>query len=95
MAINASALPALFAASTWQSGGSYLNAGVTKYVASVDGAWVETPESDLFHVTEADFNAIAGATPNGALLTIGGVDQEVMGRRIAGVRYLLISDPEE
>jgi hypothetical protein len=94
MAINASALPALFAASTWQSGGSYLNAGVTKYVASADGAWVETPESDLFHVTEADFIAIAGATPNGSLLTIDGIDQEVMGRRISGVRYLLIADPE-
>ncbi len=95
MAINASALPALFAASTWQSGGSYLNNGVTKYVASVDGSWVESPESDRFHVTQADFNAIAGATPNGALLTIASVDFEVRGRTIDGVRYLLVAEPEE
>lgn len=94
MAINASGLPALFSASTWQAGGSYLHNGVTKFVASVDGSWVETPEEDLFHVTESDFNAIAGATPKGDLLTIDGVDKEVTGRRLNGVRYLSVGEPE-
>lgn len=94
--VNASNLPALFSASTWQSDGSYLHSGVTKYVASVGGYWVESVESDRWHVTEADFNAIKGATVNGGLLTIAGVDQEISGaRQIAGVKYLLIQDPEE
>ena len=94
--VSAANLPALFAASTWQSGGSYLNDGASCYCASVGGAWVRSTEPDRWHVTEADFNSIAGAQVSGGALVIGGTTYEVSGARsIAGVKYLLLQEPEE
>lgn len=92
--INASALPALFAASTWTPGGSFNHNG-SKLLASVDGAWVETVDPDGVRIDEADFGAIAAAVANqDGSLTIGGAVKHVAAIPIDGVRWLLLADPE-
>lgn len=94
MAIDASGLPALFTGSTWESGGSFDHSG-SKLLASIDGVWVETVDPDGVHVEEADFDAVAGATPNmNGTLQIAGETKIVAARAVEGVRWIFLVDPE-
>lgn len=97
MAINATALPALFASSTWQPGG-YFDAGSgNQLLASVDGSWVTTFDGDGVHVEQADFDAIEGATAhpdNDGALLVAGAKKYVAARVVNGVRWAFLADPE-
>jgi len=99
MAVDASLLPALFIASTHPGGspdpGYFTSGGQTRYLASVDGYWTQTPEPDQFHVDAATFAAVASATVDGPLLIVGGANKAVTGHRDGnGVKWIELSDPE-
>lgn len=99
MAVNAKNLPAICASATWTSG-HIVNGGVDNWFASLDMFWTPTHETDQWRVSEADFNAIAGATVSnggaGPYLVIGGITREVRGLLDGGgVRWLQITAPEE
>ena len=94
--INASALPALFAASTWTTGGSFNHNG-SKLLASIDGAWVETTDPDGVRIAEGDFDTIALSEPHvdgDGSLDVDGAKKMVAARPIDGVRWILVTDPE-
>ncbi len=103
--VNASALPALFAGSTWVSGGLFNN-GSDKLLASHEGAWIETPPTDDrgFRITEPLFDAIkaaAAANPDGSLQVEDPSDpgqivaKAVAGTMVAGVRWIRLADVDE
>lgn len=93
--INASGLPALFAASTWTTGGYFEHDGHAKLLASLNGTWVPTTEPDGVHISEEDFDAIEAATPNqDGTLQIGNVPKVVAARPVNDVRWVVLNDPE-
>jgi hypothetical protein len=95
--INASNLPDILAAAVPVGDDHCTIGGEPRYLASVAGHWTVSPDSDLFHIHEADLLAIksAGAGSIPGTLSIGGVYQEISGYRSLGVRWVLIQDPEE
>lgn len=95
--IDASNLPSLLASAVSVGDDHMTIGGEARYLASVDNVWTVSPDSDLFHIHAADLAAIKGAAPGdvAGLLKIGGVDQEIAGSRVAGVRWVLIRDLEE
>jgi hypothetical protein len=102
MAINAKNLPTLFTASTWDASSRVMHDGAVKCIASgqpTAGLWGLSPDPDLFHVSQADFDdiAAAGVTNDGAgpHLVIDGQPREVFGRldEDTGVRWIGLRAP--
>lgn len=98
MAVNAKDLPSLFTASTWTSN-HVVHDAQDKWVASNNGLWELTTDTDGFRVSEANFNLIMGATVQnggaGPFLTISGETREVYGFPSGGVRWIGLREPEE
>lgn len=95
--INATNLPSLFSSSSWQSGGTFVNAGNTRYLASIDGWWTSTGDDDGVLISQANYNAIAAASAhpdNDGALLIGGLKKEIaaMVNEDTGRRWIDIRD---
>lgn len=97
MAVNAKDLPGLFTASTWVND-HVLHDSTDKWISSVDGLWGLSPESDLFRVPQAVFDAIAGATVEnggpGPYLVVSGETREVYGYPSGGYKWIGLREPE-
>ena len=99
--VNAKNLPTLLTASSFHSASSrVLHNGTLKCIASSGGLWGLSPDSDLFYLTEQQFNDIAAAGVSnggaGPYLVIGGVNKEVQGvppPEDGGQRWIQIVDP--
>lgn len=94
--VNASSLPSLFLLSAWASPSQFTSDGTSYYLASVNGSWGKTQDPDGVRIGEAEFNAIATATPdaNGRLV-MGGEVKEVAARVMGdGYRWVIFVDPE-
>lgn len=94
--ISAAILKPIIDASSHVAPDHFLHNGLPRYPAVVDGVWVESPESDLFHIDSDTFVAIQGATANpangGATLLVDGVENELTGVRVAGVRWCVLQE---
>jgi hypothetical protein len=97
--VNAASLPALFLTATWSTPSQLAISGTSYYLASMNGSWVQSREPDAVRIAQAEFNAIAGATPatgqdTGRLL-VGGALKEVAAQVMGdGYRWIFLADPE-